>query len=55
MIDIELVLGAVGMIIAALWALDIRSSHRTKQVHERLDHLDDCVDELKLEQAELHD
>ena len=45
---------SVGLLVAALWALDLRSSKRTEKVHERLDHLDTCVDELKLEQAQAH-
>ena len=52
--ETELVVGAVGLLMTALWALDLGSSKRTEKVHERLDHLDTCVDELKLEQAQAH-
>ena len=57
MSELEIIMAVLAIVLplgGALWALDIRSSNRTKKVYEQLDHLDDCVDALKVEQAASH-
>ena len=38
----------------ALWQIDRRCSERTKNVYDKIDHLDQCLDELKVESAASH-
>ena len=42
------------IIAGALWQIDRRCSERTKTVHDKIDHIDQCLDELKVESARAH-
>ena len=42
------------IIAGALWQIDRRCSDRSSRLYDKIDHIDECLDELKVESAASH-